>query len=118
MSNENQALREEMDRASMFEDVVGSSEALRKVLRQVDKVAASDSTVLVLGTALASSDPNVRQSFVYSRRYQMRVDSDHPGAHFDYRGEVMASDAKRLRFWSRPRRAPTPALADSRGLVG
>ena len=33
----------------MFEDIVGSSEALRKVLRQVDKVAASDSTVLVLG---------------------------------------------------------------------
>jgi formate hydrogenlyase transcriptional activator len=49
MSNENLALREEMDRSSMFEDVVGSSEALRKVLRQVDKVAASDSTVLILG---------------------------------------------------------------------
>jgi formate hydrogenlyase transcriptional activator len=33
----------------MFEDIVGSSEALRKVLRQVDKVAHSDSTVLILG---------------------------------------------------------------------
>jgi len=33
----------------MFEDIVGSSEALRKVLRQVAKVAASDSTVLILG---------------------------------------------------------------------
>jgi formate hydrogenlyase transcriptional activator len=49
MSNENLALREEMDRSSMFEDIVGSSAALRKVLRQVDKVAASDSTVLIIG---------------------------------------------------------------------
>jgi formate hydrogenlyase transcriptional activator len=47
--NENLALREQIDRDSMFEDIVGSSEALRKVLRQVDKVAHSDSTVLILG---------------------------------------------------------------------
>jgi formate hydrogenlyase transcriptional activator len=33
----------------MFEDIVGSSEALRKVLRHVGKVAHSDSTVLILG---------------------------------------------------------------------
>jgi formate hydrogenlyase transcriptional activator len=33
----------------MFEDIVGSSEALGKVLRQVAKVAHSDSTVLILG---------------------------------------------------------------------
>jgi formate hydrogenlyase transcriptional activator len=33
----------------MFEDIVGSSEALRKVLRQVAKLASSDSTVLILG---------------------------------------------------------------------
>jgi formate hydrogenlyase transcriptional activator len=47
--NENLALREQIDRDSMFEDIVGSSEALRKVLRQVTKVAPSDSTVLILG---------------------------------------------------------------------
>ena len=47
--NENLALREQIDRDSMFEDIVGSSEALRKVLRRVDKVAVSDSTVLILG---------------------------------------------------------------------
>jgi formate hydrogenlyase transcriptional activator len=47
--NENLALREQIDRDSMFEDIVGSSEALRKVLRQVEKVASSDSTVLILG---------------------------------------------------------------------
>jgi PAS domain S-box-containing protein len=47
--NENLALREQIDRDSMFEDIVGSSEVLRKVLRQVTKVALSDSTVLILG---------------------------------------------------------------------
>src|SRR6266853_1832674 len=47
--NENFALREQIDRDSMFEDIVGSSQALRKVLRQVAKVAPSDSTVLLLG---------------------------------------------------------------------
>jgi formate hydrogenlyase transcriptional activator len=47
--NENLALREQIDRDSMFEDIVGSSEALRKVLRQVAKVAPSHSTVLILG---------------------------------------------------------------------
>jgi formate hydrogenlyase transcriptional activator len=47
--NENLALREQIDRDSMFEDIVGSSESLRKVLRQVTKLAASDSTVLILG---------------------------------------------------------------------
>ncbi|HEX4164922.1 MAG TPA: sigma 54-interacting transcriptional regulator, partial [Bryobacteraceae bacterium] len=47
--NENLALREQIDRDSMFEDVVGSSEALRKMLSRVSKVAPSDSTVLILG---------------------------------------------------------------------
>src|SRR6266481_3860390 len=47
--NENLALREQIDRDSMFEEIVGSSEALRKVLRQVTKVARSASTVLILG---------------------------------------------------------------------
>ncbi len=47
--NENMALREEIDGASMFEEVVGSSEALRTVLQQVAKVAPVDSTVLILG---------------------------------------------------------------------
>jgi formate hydrogenlyase transcriptional activator len=41
--NENLALREQIDRDSMFEDIVGSSEALKKVLRQIAKLASSDS---------------------------------------------------------------------------
>jgi formate hydrogenlyase transcriptional activator len=47
--NENLALREQIDRDSMFEDIVGSAEALQKVLRQIAKLASSDSTVLILG---------------------------------------------------------------------
>ncbi len=47
--NENLALREQIDRDSMFEDIVGSSDAFRKVLQRVSKVASSDSTVLILG---------------------------------------------------------------------
>jgi PAS domain S-box-containing protein len=49
MQNENLALREEIERSSMYEIIVGSSEALRTVLSQIDKVAPTDSTVLVLG---------------------------------------------------------------------
>jgi len=49
VQRENVALREEVDKASMFEEIVGSSEALRKVLLQVAKVAPTDSTVLVTG---------------------------------------------------------------------
>jgi formate hydrogenlyase transcriptional activator len=49
MRNEAVALREQIDRDSMFEDIVGSSEALRNVLHQVSKVASSDSKVLILG---------------------------------------------------------------------
>ncbi|MCU1301926.1 MAG: sigma54 specific transcriptional regulator, Fis family [Candidatus Sulfotelmatobacter sp.] len=47
--NENVALREEIVRSSLFEEIVGSSEALRRVLVQVSKVAPTDSTVLILG---------------------------------------------------------------------
>src|SRR5580693_720834 len=49
LRNETVALREQIDRDSMFDNIVGSSEALRRVLRQVDKVAHSGSTVLILG---------------------------------------------------------------------
>jgi len=49
MRNENVALREDIDRSSMFEEIVGSSPALQRVLAQVAKVAETDSTVLILG---------------------------------------------------------------------
>jgi formate hydrogenlyase transcriptional activator len=49
LRNENLILREEIDRTSMFEEIVGSSKPMRQVVKQVDMVAPSDSTVLILG---------------------------------------------------------------------
>src|SRR5215469_16777250 len=49
LRNENLVLRDEIDRASMFEEIVGSSEPIRQLQKQVEKVAPSDSTVLILG---------------------------------------------------------------------
>lgn len=46
---ENIALREEIDRSSMFEEIVGESPALQGVLARVAKVAPTDSTVLISG---------------------------------------------------------------------
>jgi PAS domain S-box-containing protein len=46
---ENLVLRDEVDRTSMFEEIVGTSPALQPVLARVAKVARSDSTVLITG---------------------------------------------------------------------
>jgi len=49
LQQENVALREEIDKASMFEEIVGTSPALKNVLSRISKVAPSDSTVLITG---------------------------------------------------------------------
>ncbi|HWW85628.1 MAG TPA: sigma 54-interacting transcriptional regulator, partial [Vicinamibacterales bacterium] len=49
MRNETVALREAIVRSSMQEKIVGSSPSLRRVLAEVERVAATDSTVLILG---------------------------------------------------------------------
>jgi DNA-binding NtrC family response regulator len=49
LQQENLALRDEVDRASMFEEIVGSSNTLQTVLSRVAKVAPTDSTVLISG---------------------------------------------------------------------
>src|SRR6266566_3310906 len=46
---ENLALRDEVDRASMFEEIVGTSKPLQAVLSQTAKVARTDATVLITG---------------------------------------------------------------------
>jgi formate hydrogenlyase transcriptional activator len=66
--NENVALREQIDRDSMFEDIVGSSDALREVLRQIAKVAPSDSTVLILGETGTGKELLARAIHKRSRR--------------------------------------------------
>jgi PAS domain S-box-containing protein len=49
LQQENIALRQEIGRASMFEEIVGTSKPLKAVLRQTAKVAPTDSTVLITG---------------------------------------------------------------------
>ena len=49
LQHENVALREEVDKASMFEEIVGTSPALKSVLSRISKVAPTDSTVLITG---------------------------------------------------------------------
>ena len=49
LRQENVALREEIDKASMFEEIVGTSRALKTVLSLISKVAPTDSTVLITG---------------------------------------------------------------------
>ncbi len=47
--DENVSLREEIDKASMFEEIVGTSAPLKKVLSRISKVAPTDSSVLITG---------------------------------------------------------------------
>jgi PAS domain S-box-containing protein len=49
LRRENVALREEIAKTSMFEEIVGASPALQTVLSRISKVAPSDSTVLITG---------------------------------------------------------------------
>jgi PAS domain S-box-containing protein len=46
---ENLVLRDEVDRTSMFEEIVGASPTLKAVLSRVAKVAPTDSTVFISG---------------------------------------------------------------------
>jgi formate hydrogenlyase transcriptional activator len=49
LQNENVALREEIDKTSMFEEIVGTSPPLQTVLSLISKVAPTDSSVLITG---------------------------------------------------------------------
>lgn len=68
LRNENLALREEIDRSSMFEEIVGSSKPMRQLVRQVEKVAPSDSTVLILGETGTGKELIARALHRRSRR--------------------------------------------------
>src|SRR6266568_4782508 len=68
VQNENLALREDIDRASMFEEIVGSAASLRQVLAQVAKVAPTDSTVLILGETGTGKELIARAIHKRSRR--------------------------------------------------
>jgi PAS domain S-box-containing protein len=65
---ENLVLRDEVDRASMFEEIVGSSNALKAVLSQVAKVAPTDSTVFITGETGTGKELLARAVHKRSRR--------------------------------------------------
>src|SRR5258706_7511055 len=68
LQQENVALREEVDKASMFEEIVGASPALAAVLSRVSKVAGSDSTVLITGETGTGKELVARAIHRRSRR--------------------------------------------------
>jgi formate hydrogenlyase transcriptional activator len=49
LQEENLLLREELDEQSMFEEIVGSSAPMRRVIHAIEKVAPTGSTVLITG---------------------------------------------------------------------
>jgi formate hydrogenlyase transcriptional activator len=68
LREENLVLREEIDRSSMFEEIVGSSVPLRSVLAQVARVAPTDSTVLILGETGTGKELIARAIHKFSKR--------------------------------------------------
>ncbi len=68
LHNENVALREEIDRASMFEEIVGTSPPLRTVLSRISKVAGTDSSVLITGETGTGKELIARAVHRRSRR--------------------------------------------------
>jgi formate hydrogenlyase transcriptional activator len=68
LEQENLVLKEEIDQQSMFEEIVGSSKALRKVLAKVEKVAPTDSTVLLTGETGTGKELVARAIHRRSRR--------------------------------------------------
>jgi predicted ATPase/transcriptional regulator with GAF, ATPase, and Fis domain len=68
LQNENVALREEITKASMFEEIVGTSPALQTVLSRISKVAPSDSSVLITGETGTGKELVARAIHKHSRR--------------------------------------------------
>ena len=68
LQEENVALREEIDKASMFEEIVGTSAALKQVLSRISKVAPTDSSVLITGETGTGKELVARAIHRRSRR--------------------------------------------------
>jgi PAS domain S-box-containing protein len=65
---ENLALRDEIDRTSMFEEIVGISRSIKDVVARISKVAPTDSTVLITGETGTGKELVARAIHRRSRR--------------------------------------------------
>lgn len=68
LHKENLVLKEEIDQASMFEEIVGASDAIKRVLAVLCKVAPTDSTVLITGETGTGKELAARAIHKRSRR--------------------------------------------------
>src|SRR6185503_6635278 len=68
LHRENLALRDEVERASMFEEIVGTSKQLKTVLARIAKVAPTGSTVLITGETGTGKELIARAVHKRSRR--------------------------------------------------
>jgi transcriptional regulator with GAF, ATPase, and Fis domain len=68
LESHNAYLREEVEQASTFGNIVGRSRALHRVLNQVEDVAAADSTVLILGESGTGKELLAKEIHERSRR--------------------------------------------------
>jgi len=71
LRHENLIPSEEIERASMFEEIVGSSEPMKHVVNQVVKVAPSDATILILGETGSGKELLARAVHRRSKRSAM-----------------------------------------------
>ena len=68
MERANEYLREELDVVGAFGDIVGESAALRSVLQQIELVAPTDASVLILGESGTGKELVAREIHRRSRR--------------------------------------------------
>jgi DNA-binding NtrC family response regulator/PAS domain-containing protein len=68
LHDENLVLREQIDQAFLFEEIVGSSPALQTVLSSIVKVAPTDSTVLITGETGTGKELIARAIHKHSHR--------------------------------------------------
>jgi transcriptional regulator with GAF, ATPase, and Fis domain len=68
LKHENIALREEINKAALFDEIVGTSSALQRVLSLVAKVAPTDASVLVTGETGTGKELIARAIHRRSRR--------------------------------------------------